>query len=171
MIRLFALGLVCAILIGCGFQLRSEADLPAGMQRVRVTGIDAVTPLGRDLRKALARSGAQLVADDDSDSAVLNITANRLSNAFHTDVLSVGGNARATEYTLRYHVAFNVLDAQGQALMPAQVIELTRVFTFDASQALGIAAEQDLLTQELQRDMVQAVMRRLEALGNQRPAH
>ena len=55
--------------------------------------------------------------------------------------------------------------------MPAQVIELTRVFTFDASQALGIAAEQDLLTQELQRDMVQAVMRRLEALGNQRPAH
>ncbi len=167
MIRLFALGLVCAILIGCGFQLRSEADLPAGMQRVRVTGIDAVTPLGRDLRKALARSGAQLVADDDSDSAVLNITANRLS----TDVLSVGGNARATEYTLRYHVAFNVLDAQGQALMPAQVIELTRVFTFDASQALGIAAEQDLLTQELQRDMVQAVMRRLEALGNQRPAH
>ena len=110
---------------------------------MRVTGIDAVTPLGRDLRKALARSGAQLVADDDSDSAVLNITANRLS----TDVLSVGGNARATEYTLRYHVAFNVLDAQGQALVPAQVIEMTRVFTFDASQALGIAAEQDLLIQ------------------------
>ena len=166
MIRLFALGLLCAILIGCGFQLRSEADLPAGMQRVRVTGIDAVTPLGRDLRKALVRSGAQVVADSDADSAVLNITANRLS----TDVLSVGGNARASEYTLRYHVEFNVLDAQGQALVPAQVIELTRVFTFDASQALGIAAEQDLLTQELQRDMVQALMRRLEALGHQRPA-
>lgn len=166
MIRLFALGLVCAILIGCGFQLRSEADLPAGMQRVWVTGIDAVTPLGRDLRKALVRSGAQVVSDRDTDSAVLNITANRLS----TDVLSVGGNARASEYTLRYHVEFNVLDAQGQALVPAQVIELTRVFTFDASQALGIAAEQDLLTQELQRDMVQALMRRLEALGHQRPA-
>ena len=47
-----------------------------------------------------------------------------------------------------------------------QAIELSRVFTFDATQALGIAAEQDLLTEELQRDMVQAILRRLEAIGH-----
>ena len=46
-----------------------------------------------------------------------------------------------------------------------QTIELTRDFTFDATQALGIAAEQDLLTDELQREMVQAMLRRIEAIG------
>ncbi len=34
------------------------------------------------------------------------------------------------------------------------------------AQALGVAAEVDLLTQELQRDMTQTILRRLEALAN-----
>ena len=80
-------------------------------------------------------------------------------------MLSVGGNARASEYTIRYHVEFDVAGATGSSLLAKQTIELTRDFTFDATQALGIAAEQDLLTGELQRDMVQAMLRRLEAAG------
>jgi LPS-assembly lipoprotein len=50
--------------------------------------------------------------------------------------------------------------------LPKQTIELSRDFTFDASQALGVAAETDLLTQELERDMVQTILRRLEALAH-----
>jgi len=80
-----------------------------------------------------------------------------------TDVLSVGGNARATEYSLRYHVEFSVDDSAGTAIVPKQTIELSRDFTFDASQALGVAAETDLLAKELQQDMIQAILRRLEA--------
>ena len=57
-------------------------------------------------------------------------------------------------------------DAGGTALLPKQTIELSRDFTFDASQALGVAAEVDLLTQELQRDMTQTILRRLEAIAN-----
>ena len=97
--------------------------------------------------------------------AVMKIPANRVTS----DVLSVGGNARATEYTLRHHVEFEVRDDAGAVLMPMQVIELTREFTFDASQALGVASETDLLTKELERDMVQAIMRRLEAIGGTLP--
>ena len=94
--------------------------------------------------------------------AVMNIS----SNGFFTDVLSVGGNARATEYSLRYHVEFEVLDAAGKLLLPKQTIELAREFTFDSTQTLGLAAETDLLTEELERDMVQTILRRLEALAN-----
>jgi len=47
----------------------------------------------------------------------------------------------------------------------AQTIELSREFTFDSTQTLGLAAETDLLTQELERDMVQTILRRLEALA------
>ncbi len=159
--RALLLAAVVCLLAACGFHLREEARLPPGMQRVFVEGAEPASPLGRDLRKALARSGSQVVEQAAADAATLRIGANHLL----TDVLSVGGNARANEYTMRYHVEFDVVDAAGASLLPKQVIELTRDFTFDASQALGVAAEQDLLRGELQRDMVQAILRRLETLA------
>lgn len=159
--RAVLLVVLTLVLSACGFHLREEAKLPAGMQRVRVEGAEPVSPLGRDLRRALERSGAQIVDAGGTGVAALRIGVNRIG----TDVLSVGGNARANEYTLRYHVEFDVVDAAGAPILPRQVLELTREFTFDASQALGVAAEQDLLTQELQREMVQAILRRIESRG------
>jgi LPS-assembly lipoprotein len=153
---------VATLLAGCGFHLRKEANLPASMQRVHIEIADPSNPLARDLAKALPRTGAQVVAVVEPGVAVMKIGANTLS----TDVLSVSGSARANEYALRYHVEFEVQDATGTALVPPQTIELTREFTFDASQALGVAAQTDLLTTELQREMVQTILRRLEALGN-----
>ena len=150
---------LAAVLAGCGFHLRKEADLPASMQRVHIEAADPASPLVRDLARALPRSGVQVATAVEPGVARMRIVANTVS----TDVLSVSGSARANEYSLRHHVEFEVLDAAGTALLPKQVIELTREFTFDASQALGVAAEQDLLNQELQRDMVQAILRRIES--------
>ena len=156
------LPLAAALLIaGCGFHLRKEADLPASMKKVHIQIADPSSPLAKDLAKALPRSGTEIVENVEPGVAVMNIS----TNAFSTDVLTVGGNARATEYALRYHVELEVQDAAGTALLPKQTIELSREFTFDASQALGVAAEVDLLTQELQRDMTQTILRRLEALA------
>ena len=152
---------LAVLLAGCGFHLRKEAQMPASMKKVHIQIGDANSPLAKDLAKALPRSGTEIVEDIGPDVAVMNFSA----NAFSTDVLSVGGNARASEYSLRYHVEFEVQDAAGTTLLPKQTIELSREFTFDASQALGVAAETDLLTQELERDMVQTILRRLEALA------
>lgn len=159
----FAVVAVLALaLAGCGFHLRREAQLPASMQRIHIAGVDPNSPLGKDLVKALPRAGATVVDKVEDGVAVMKFEA----NAFTTDVLSVSGTARANEYSLRYHVEFLVENAAGTALLPRQTIELTREFTFDASQALGVAAETDLLTKELQRDMVQTVLRRLEAVAH-----
>jgi LPS-assembly lipoprotein len=147
---------------GCGFHLRQEVNLPDSMKKVHIQIADPSSPLAKELAKALPRSGTEVVDTVEPGVAVMNINA----NAFSTDVLSVGGNARATEYSLRYHVEFEVQDAAGTSLLPKQTVELSRDFTFDASQALGVAAEVDLLTQELQRDMTQTILRRLEALAN-----
>ena len=158
--------LVLAVLVfalgGCGFHLRKEVALPASMQRLHIAIADPNGQLARDLARALPRSGVQLVPAPGADVAELRIGA----NAFSTDVLSVSGAARANEYSLRYHVEFEVADGAGKVLLPKQTIELTREFTFDASQALGVTAETDMLTKELQRDMVQTILRRLEAAAH-----
>jgi LPS-assembly lipoprotein len=154
--------LLAALMAGCGFHLRREAALPASMQRVHIAASDPSSQLARDLARALPRSGAEVVAAPAPGVAVLAILVDTVS----TDVLSVSGTARANEYSLRHHVEFQLTDPSGTALLPRQVIELTREFTFDARQALGVASETDLLTQELEREMVQAILRRLEALGD-----
>jgi LPS-assembly lipoprotein len=161
--RLLLALLLISLLSACGFHLRDEARVPASMQLLAIEGADALSPLGRDLRKALERTGVQIAEVSTPGAAVLRIG----SNQFRTDVLSVGGNARANEYTIRYHVEFDVVDAAGFPLLARQTVELSRDFTFDVTQSLGVAAEQDLLTTELQRDMVQAVLRRLEATAGQ----
>ena len=155
------LALVAVLLAGCGFHLRKEVQLPASMKKVHIVIGDPASPLAKDLAKALPRSGTEVVAETGPDVAIMNISA----NAFSTDVLSVSGGARANEYSLRYHVEFEVLNAAGTSLLPKQTIELSREFTFDSTQTLGLAAETDLLTQELERDMVQTILRRLEALA------
>lgn len=163
-IRVLSVSTLLSVLCACGFQLRSEAVLPPGMGEVVVQGADLFSPLGRDLTAALERAGSKVVSKVDPGVAVLNITRNQLA----TDVLSVGGNARANEYSMRYHVEFNVTDHAGTAILDKQVIELSREYTFDAFQAAAVAAEEDLLRKELQREMVQSIMRRLDALGRLR---
>ena len=169
-LRRLAIAMLAAFVLvaaGCGFHLRKEANLPASMKKVHIQIGDANSLLAKDLAKALPRSGVEVVDTVEPGVAVMNISA----NAFSTDVLSVGGNARATEYSLRYHVELEVQDAAGTALLPKQTIELARDFTFDASQALGVSAEIDLLTKELQSDMTQTILRRLEAMANATESH
>ena len=160
-LRLLTLTALLSLLCACGFQLRQEAVLPAGMGTVVVQGADPFSPLGRDLAAALERAGSTVVEKAGDGVAVMNITTNQLA----TDVLSVGGNARANEYSMRYHVEFNVTDNAGDAILDKQTIELSREYTFDAFQVAAVAAEEDLLRKELQREMVQSIMRRLDALG------
>ena len=59
--RLVVVALFAALVSACGFHLRGEAQLSPAMQELVIEGADALSPLGRDLRKALTRSGARVV--------------------------------------------------------------------------------------------------------------
>ena len=150
-----------AALAGCGFHLRQEAQLPAALAHVHVAIVDPYGPLARDLPQALKRSGATVEENATSGAAELRMTA----ASFNVDTLSVGATARVREYTIRYHVEFEAVDAGNQTVIPKQTIELSRDYSFDETQALGIAAQEEEFKKDLERDMVAAILRRLEAAG------
>jgi LPS-assembly lipoprotein len=152
------------LLAGCGFHLREQAQLPASLQRIHLEIADPGSLLHRDLPDALQRSGASVEENAGPGIATLRIPVSTLA----PETLSVGASARVREYTMRYRVELEAVDAAGTVVMPRQTIDLTRDYTFDETQALGVAAQEDELRKQLQRDMVQAILRRLEALG--RPA-
>jgi len=151
--------LAALALSACGFHMRGEVRLPPGMQRVNVQIADPYSPLVRDLEAALARSGAKVENAAGEGIAEISIPAISLAPV----VRSVGANAFVNEFSMVYHVEMQITDANGKTLMPRSVIEHSREFTFDQTQAIGTSAEQDEIKKEMERDMVQALLRKIEA--------
>ncbi|AHX12408.1 lipoprotein [Dyella jiangningensis] len=144
----------------CGFHLRQSVALPPAMQHVHITA-SGDPNLQRGLERALASSGATVEEHAGADIAELNIPV----AAFTTDTLTVSGQARVTEYTVRYQVQFEVHDGAGQPLVQRQRIDMAREFSYDATNTIGTTAQVDAIHSSLNDDMVQAILFRLQAAG------
>jgi len=156
--------LLLALAVGaCGFHPRAEIALPAALQTVALDVADTFSPLARDLEAALERAGATVQPKGTDGAGVVRIPVNEMK----TEVLTVGGTARVQEYAVRYRVELELADAKGGLILPRTPIELEREYSFDETQALGAAQEEALIRKELQKEMAQQVLRRIEAAGRQ----
>lgn len=165
-----SLMLVSALaLTACGFHLRQSAALPPSMQRMHLSGGGG--DLTRNLTRALEGSGVSVEDAPGAGIAELHIP---VAN-FSTDTLTVSGYARVTEYAVHYQVQFSVDDGTGQSLVPQQTINMSREFSYDASNTVGSTAQVEEIQRSLNDDMVQAILFRLQAAqkhgGTVEPAH
>ncbi|KFN49657.1 LPS assembly lipoprotein LptE [Arenimonas composti] len=147
------------LLAGCGFHPRGTLAVADGLGPVRVAAADPYSPLAYELATALRRAGATPAADGQPGA-----TVQVLEEKMHTRPLTVDAVVRVREYETRYTVRFEVRGADGQVRVPAQEVELSRDYTYDALQPAGSPAEQELLQEELRRDMVAAILRRIDAV-------
>lgn len=155
---------LCLVGIGtlsaCGFHLRQSAPLPAPMQQQVYMNVSGGGELPRDLARALNVRKVEVLDQPAPGVAELDVKAQ-----FRTDILTSTGFARVGEYAVRYHVDFSLKDASGTVVVPQQGIDLSHEFTFDPFQAIGTAAQTEVLQRDLTREMADAIMRRLEAAG------
>ena len=155
------LSIVVLMLAGCGFQLRKELVLPSQLATLRIEAADLNSGLVRNLEAALRRSGAAIVEADSQTAGVarLRITTAALAQR----PLSVGGNGRVQEYALVYRVEFELIDASGVAHVPLQIVQQERIYSFDSGAALGSPGEEELVREELEREVVAAILRQIGA--------
>lgn len=156
MYRILSVSLL--LLLGaCGFHLRGAGpDLDLGP--VRVVGSSPESPLADRLARALARSGGRAPADGEA-AAILRVNAESLIDR----PLTVDSNVEVREFVTIYTVKFEFLAADGTVLVPKQDAVIEREYVFDARDASGTPAERELIHQEVQRDMVGMVLRRVQA--------
>jgi LPS-assembly lipoprotein len=155
-----ALACLLALLVpACGFHLRNALTLPPDLGPVRVAAQDPYSPLAQSLEQALRRAGAEVVEETARDGAVLDIVSERWANT----PLSVDAQGRALEYTLHYAVFFELRDAEGAVVVPQQGIELTRDYVSPPENTTGTESESEILARELRREMIAAVLRRIDA--------
>jgi LPS-assembly lipoprotein len=144
------------LLVGCGFQLRGHYTLPDGVKTVYLHG-NASKQLLRDLRNSFTRSGAKMVTTSSGADAVLTVHEEKQDRR----VLSVGGTAKVIEYEVIYQLEFSFKHPRDKTLLNHNNIVLRRDFTFDEDDVLAKEREENILKREMQREAVQAVMRRI----------
>ncbi len=152
--------LIASLLVGCGFELRGSASLPAEMDRTRLQVADPDSLFARELRLLLEANGVTLVDAAAEDAAELRILRQRIDRR----TLTVSGNARVREYELVFELRFALEGSDGEALVAPESLRLARDFQFDEQEILGAASEEELLREDLRRSMAAALVRRLEAV-------
>lgn len=158
MMRILPLLAVVLALAACGFHLRQSAALPPAMQRLHLT-VSGGGELQRHLARALQSSGVTVEDEPGPGIAELKVPLAQFSN----DTLSISGTARITEYAVHYNVQFEVADAAGQVLVPLQRIDMSREYSYDATNTVGSTAQVEAIQGSLNDDMVQAILFRLQA--------
>ena len=156
-IQILVLGI--AVLSACGFHLRGDAALPEAMA---VTYIQAKRPfdtLNDDFRDALEGHGAHVTENRDEATAILRI----LDNRDEKDVLTVDIGGKVQEILIRQTIRFDVVAPDNQPLVEKQTVTLSRDFVFNKDDILAKQREADLISNELQRDVVNMAMLRIAA--------
>ena len=158
LVKLSPLLVLALLLSGCGFHLRQSVALPASMQHIHLT-VNNGGDLQRSLARALRNSGITIEDESGPGVAELDVPQAR----FTTDTLSISGGARVTEYSVQYQVKFSVKDATGTMLLPEQRIQMSREYSYDATNTIGNDAQVEEIQRSLIDDMVQSILFRLQA--------
>jgi len=148
-----------ALLAGCGFHLQGRAPLPAVVRQPFVEAPDVQSDFVQYLRHALLSNGAQLTPQRDQASAVVSI----LRDSVARRVLSVSATNQPNQYEVTYTVGFSV-SAAGKELLPPQEISATRTYSFNERLLLAKNHEEEILRQDMARDLADMVLRRLASL-------
>jgi LPS-assembly lipoprotein len=156
-------GLVAGALLGlsaCGFHLQGAGSLPAGMSRTYVTSPRQHSDFLQTLTSTLRQRGTEVLRAPEDSAATLELTADDTGQR----VLSVSARNIPREYEVYYTVTFS-LKLKGQNVIDHETLVVTRSYTFDETQVLAKAAEEEVLRRALAEDLARRVVQRIESVG------
>lgn len=158
-VQLTVVALLLGTLAACGFHLRgSGVGIP--YKTLYVAGADQT--IINDLRRTIRGSAnTQLVDDPKMADAVLQI----LSETREKRILSLTNAGRVREFQLVYTVGFS-FTAGGKERIAPEMLVLRRDYLYDENQILAKENEEAVLNRDMQRDAVQQILRRINAVAN-----
>lgn len=157
------LALVLA-LPGCGFALRGTPRF--AFESLRLQGSDT-TPMARELQQALQDGGvrvfsSRLPASPEGETGAVVLTV--LTDQRERSVVGQTAAGQVRELQLRARLRFRLVTDRGVPLLDETELLLERDISYTETAALAKEAEEALQFRDMQRDIVQQVMRRLAAV-------
>lgn len=151
----FSMLTLSVMLTACGFHLRQPS--PIAFKTIHIKG---TTLINKALKKALLEQGVKVVTEPEDAELQLEL----LKEENEQRILSLSGTGVVREYELYYRVQYRTKMA-GEAIWTLPLImEGRRDYTYNDANLLAKQSEQKLLTESMQTDVLNGIMRRLSAL-------
>ena len=149
--------LLSVFLAACGFQLRGSYTLPWETIYLDLPESDELyIPLRQGIETT---TQTRLIDNPKQAGATLVITRNSTGK----NILSLSAKGRVREFQLTRIFVYEVRDATGKVIQPANHIILQRDLTFDDTQVYAKEVEENIIKKDMNRDIVLQLLRRLAA--------
>ncbi len=159
--KALVIGLAAALLAGCGFHLRGQADLPPAMAVTYIRSEDPQSLMARTLARNLEANGVRVTENAKAATATISILRDEMLRR----TLAAGPTGEAREYELRQLVDYAVTLEDGTPLVPRNTISATRDALYNETEVLGRAEGEAILFQDMATDLSQTILRRLQRSG------
>ena len=147
---------------GCGFALRRAPNFAF---KTLFSPFLEGSILGVDLKRSLEANGNVQVITDARLSDKADVILDVLADTREKVVVGVNASGQVREFQLRLRFSFKLRSAKNSELIPVTEIVQQRDISFNESAVLAKEAEERLLYREMERDIIQQIMRRLAALS------
>jgi LPS-assembly lipoprotein len=152
-------------LSSCGYSLRGSDVISSRYTSLGLNLQQRNGEFAQQLQRAL--EGADVVIVDastpqgEADLPVLSVSAETVD----VRPVTVTARARAAQYEMRLGVIVSLTEG-GQRLIDAEELSIQRVYFEDPDNITGTLAEAELIQTEMRRELVNQLLRRIEAAGN-----
>lgn len=146
-----------ALLIGCGFTLRGNIEIPIEAQSVWLAVEGNKSRELRSSFESLARQN-NLSIDEFADYHLIVTNIN-----FRRIVTTVTSDADVDEYTLRAEVDFDIVDKNDEVLANGLDAFAERTFTYDANDASASNSQEAFLNREIWQNLASQMLRQYSA--------
>lgn len=145
-------------LTGCGFRLRGSYSTPFWTLYLQMPENSYLAVRLR--QELLAGSDVTIVNTPSEAEAILEL----LSDSRSRDVLSINDTGRAREYEITLSLSFRVSNPSGIDYMEAVTLTASRDLTYSESDFLSREKEEAFLYRDMEADLVNQLIRRIEAI-------
>lgn len=158
-LKLVTVSLFLMVLVGCGFALRSEFQIPLQAQAIWIEFKDAKNlnlNLQRSFESLAKNSGLFIEETAENKILVTDVTFRRITT-------TLSSNAKVDEYTLRGELKFDILDTEGQLIATQLDAFSERTFQYDANDAAASNSREAFLIDEVWRGLAEQALRQYAA--------
>jgi LPS-assembly lipoprotein len=159
--RFYLISCLFATLAACGFHLRGPSDI--AFDTIFLEGNTLV--ISKELKQSLKTSDVQILPSAENADLRLEL----LGEENEKRILSLAGTGTVNEFELFYRVHYRTKLAEEPTWSEVHTIESRRDYTYSDANLLAKQTEEKKLNENMQRDVVSSIMRRLSALKKQKP--
>ncbi|MCG8415855.1 MAG: LPS assembly lipoprotein LptE [Pseudomonadales bacterium] len=157
LVRTALLVLVMLSVTACGFALRGTESITAQYDSLALDVDQPNSELARLLRRSLDVANVS-VQPAGPNAPVLSVRNERSVSR----PVSINPRARAAQYELRLSVDVTMVQDE-EVLLPPETLLVERTYFEDIANIAGNQDEVEIITAEMRRDLVNQLLRRLEA--------